>query len=237
MQLSIIIPLFNEEKLVLLLLEKFKQVQFPSFLESWEIILVDDCSTDSSVEHVNNYISGKSNMRLIRHNKNQGKGAAVKTGIRHATYDTYLIQDADLELTPLDIPDMLIAMYELQVEFINGSRYLPGKLRPLFSFKRYWFNRIFTNLVSILIDVKLTDLACGYKLFKKSLYEKIELKEDRFGLEAELIIKAIRIKRNNIAEVPVCYFPRNVGEGKKLRNIDGLRILKTILLYGLLRVK
>ena len=152
-------------------------------------------------------------------------------------YDTFLIQDADLELSPADIPSMLEAMQILKVEFINGSRYLPGKLRPLSSFKRYWLNRIFTNLTAILINVKIMDVACGYKLFKQSLYEKISLKENRFGFEAELIIKALRIKKNNVAEVPVSYFPRNKGEGKKLRNSDGLKILKTLLLYGVLRLK
>jgi len=131
---------------------------------------------------------------------------------------------------------MLEAMQQLNVEFVNGSRYLPGKIRPLSSFKRYWGNRIFTNLTSVLINVKLTDMACGYKLIKKSLYDKINLKENRFGFEAELIIKAIRLKKNNVAEVPVSYFPRNKGEGKKLNNLDGLKILKTLFIYGLLRL-
>lgn len=237
MKLSIIIPLYNEANLILKLLEKITEVPFPDFLEAWEVVIVDDCSSDRSAQVVEQYIASRNNMSLYKQMQNKGKGAAVKTGIAKAQYDIYLIQDADLELSPDDIPDMLRAMHTLQIEFVNGSRYLPGKLRPLFSFKRYWFNRIFTNLVSVLINVKLTDLACGYKLFKKSLYEQISLKEDRFGFEAELIIKAIRIKKNNIAEVPVSYFPRNRGEGKKLRNIDGLKILKTIVLYGLLRLK
>ena len=237
MKLSIIIPLYNEEELILKLLDKIIEVRFPDFLEAWEVVIVDDCSSDKSAKIAEQYIVDRSNMSLHKHSQNRGKGAAVKTGIAKARYDILLIQDADLELSPLDIPDMLRAMDTLQIEFVNGSRYLPGKLRPLFSFKRYWFNRIFTNLVSILINVKLTDLACGYKLFKKSLYDQVKLKENRFGFEAELIIKAIRIKKNNIAEVPVSYFPRNRGEGKKLRNTDGLKILKTIILYGLIRLK
>ena len=237
MKLSIIIPLYNEENLILKLLDKITEVPFPDFLEAWEVVVVDDCSSDRSAQMVEQYITGRNNMSLYKQMQNQGKGAAVKTGIAKAKHDIYLIQDADLELSPADIPDMLQAMHTLRIEFVNGSRYLPGKLRPLFSFKRYWFNRIFTNLVSVLINVKLTDLACGYKLFQKSLYEQIQLKEDRFGFEAELIIKAIRIKKNNIAEVPVSYFPRNRGEGKKLRNIDGLKILKTIFLYGFLGLK
>ncbi|MBK6283996.1 MAG: hypothetical protein IPF54_16280 [Draconibacterium sp.] len=128
-------------------------------------------------------------------------------------------------------------MKDLNVQFINGSRYLPGIARPLASYKRYWGNRLFTNLTSVVINVKLTDMACGYKLIHRNLYEKIDLKENRFGFEAELIIKALRIKRNNVAEVPVKYFPRNAGEGKKLNNIDAFKILWTIFKYGVLRFK
>jgi len=237
MRLSIIIPLYNEENLILQVLQEIKKINFPAFLETYEIIIVDDCSSDNSAQTVSAYIRDQANIHLYRHDQNMGKGAAVKTGISNASYDTFLIQDADLELSPRDIPSLLEAMDYLNIEFINGSRYLPGKLRPLFSFKRYWLNRIFTNLTAILINVKITDVACGYKLFKKTLYEKIELKENRFGFEAELIIKAMRIKKNNVAEVPVSYFPRNKGEGKKLRNIDGLKILRTLFLYGVLRLK
>ncbi|MFM7105543.1 MAG: glycosyltransferase family 2 protein, partial [Flavobacteriales bacterium] len=124
-----------------------------------------------------------------------------------------------------------------KVEFINGSRYLPGVYRPLASYRRYLANKFFTWLTSVIINVRLTDMACGYKLFTRSLYNQILLRENRFGFEAELIIKAMRIKRNNIAEVPVRYFPRNEGEGKKLRNTDGFKIMWTIIKYGLLKVK
>jgi glycosyltransferase involved in cell wall biosynthesis len=236
MELSIIIPLYNEEELITQLLDQIEQVAFPPFLDDFEVIIVDDCSTDRSFMRVEEYAKQRTYIRVYRHETNKGKGSAVKTGIKHSTKDTLIIQDADLELSPSDIPDMLRAMHQLNVEFINGSRYLPGKIRPLSSFKRYWGNRIFTNLTSILINVKLTDMTCGYKLIKKSLYERIDLKENRFGFEAELIIKALRMKKNNVAEVPVSYFPRNKGEGKKLNNMDGLRILKTLFIYGLLRL-
>jgi len=236
MELSIIIPLYKEEDLIITLLDKIENVRFPDFLKCHEIIIVDDCSTDNSFALVSEYAKTHQYIRVFKHDVNQGKGAAVKTGIKNSTKDTFIIQDADLELSPEDIPSMLEAMQQLNVEFVNGSRYLPGKIRPLSSFKRYWGNRIFTNLTSVLINVKLTDMACGYKLIKKSLYDKINLKENRFGFEAELIIKAIRLKKNNVAEVPVSYFPRNKGEGKKLNNLDGLKILKTLFIYGLLRL-
>lgn len=237
MRLSIIIPLYNEQKDIIIVLNQLLEIEFPKFLESIEFIIVDDCSTDDSYNVVQNFITDKSNFSIYKHDINQGKGAAVITGISYAKGDVFLVQDADLELSPTDIPEMVNAMKTLNVEFINGSRYLPGVPRPLASYKRYWGNKIFTNLTSILINVKLTDMACGYKLIHRNLFEKIDIKENRFGFEAELIIKALRIKRNNVAEVPVKYFPRNAGEGKKLNNFDALKILRTIFKYGLLRLK
>lgn len=168
--------------------------------------------------------------------KNQGKGAAIRTGIKEAKGNIFLIQDSDLELRPTDIPSMIQCMQELNVEFVNCSRYLAGVNRPLSSYKRYLGNRIFTSLTAIVINVKITDMACGYKLIHKNLYEKMQLRENRFGFEAELIIKALRIKKNNIVEVPVHYFPRNEGEGKKFRTTDAFKILWTIIKFGLFRV-
>ena len=169
---------------------------------------------------------------MVKHDKNQGKGAAVRSGIAHATGDTILIQDADLELTPSDIPDLIRAYQSGRYELVNGSRYMAGRIRPLYSYKRYFFNKLFSNLASFLIDVRFTDIACGYKMFSKSLYQELNLKEDRFGFEAELIIKTALRNRTKIAEVPVNYFPRNKGDGKKIRNLDGFRIFWVILKYG-----
>lgn len=237
MKLSIIVPLYNEQNNIITVLEQLQSIKFPEYLAGVEYVIVDDCSKDDSFGVVSAFIQDKPEFVLMRHERNKGKGAAVKTGIANAVGDVFLIQDSDLELSPSDIPAMLDAMKMLGVEFINGSRYLPGIARPLASYKRYWGNRIFTNLTSIVINVKLTDMACGYKLFHKNLYQQISLKENRFGFEAELIIKALRIKRNNVAEVPVKYFPRNAGEGKKLNNKDAFKILWTIFKYGVLRLK
>jgi glycosyltransferase involved in cell wall biosynthesis len=235
--LSIIIPLYNEEQFVLQMLSKLLTEELPSFIEKTEIIIVDDCSTDHSGQLVSDFIKNHSFIKLVNHTQNKGKGAAVKTGISLAEGDVFLIQDADLELSPTDIPTLLNAMNSLGVEFVNGSRYIAGVVRPLSSYKRYLVNRLFTFLTSVIIDVKITDMACGYKLFHRKLYEKLNLKEKGFGFEAELIIKALRVKRNNITEVPVQYFPRNEGEGKKFRFYDGFRILWTIIKYGLFKIK
>jgi len=237
MKLSIIIPLYNEEKLVLTVLDRLLSITYPSSVKEFEIVIVDDCSRDASYDNVSKYIQQKPFIHLHRHEVNQGKGAAVRTGISKSTGDVILIQDADLELHPQDIPKLIEAMDVLQVEFVNGSRYLPGVIRPISSYRRYIFNKLFTYITSLLINVRLTDMACGYKLFTRSLYEKIKLNENRFGFEAELLIKALRLKRNNVTEVPVNYFPRNEGEGKKLKSSDGFKIFWTIFKYGVLRMK
>lgn len=216
-------------------INQVNKVQFPPVVTEIEIIVVDDCSSDQSFDVVSKIAANTPNVKLLRHEKNMGKGAAVRTGIASAKGNVFLIQDSDLELRPSDIPDMVNCMHELNVELVNGSRYMAGVYRPVASYKRYWGNKLFTSITAIIINVKITDMACGYKLVHKNLYDKIKLRENRFGFEAELIIKALRIKKNNIAEVPVSYFPRNEGEGKKLRSSDAFKILWTIIKFGLFR--
>lgn len=237
MNLSIIVPFYNEESTVLVTLDRLSKVEWPDFVTSLEIVCVNDASSDNSFEKVKEFTQPLDQFKLFSLERNKGKGAAVRKGIEEAKGDVFLIQDADLELLPSDIPSMLHAMIDLQIEFINGSRYLPGITRPISSYRRYLANKFFTYLTSVLINVRLTDMACGYKLITRNLYEQINLKENRFGFEAEIILKALRFKKNNVAEVPVNYFPRNSGEGKKIKNIDALRVFKTIFLYGVLRLK
>lgn len=237
MRLSIIIPLYNEALLIPEVLENIKKVRLDTFLDDYEIIIVDDCSSDDSFEVATKHVLDYKNIKVFKHEKNQGKGAAVRTGVSKCMGDVILIQDADLELSPADIPALVKAKKELNVPFINGSRYMPGVNRTQSGFKRYFFNKLFTLVAAVLIDVHLTDLACGYKMLDRELFNRLNLKENRFGFEAELILKCGRKQKNWIAEVPVHYFPRNKGEGKKLNRMDGIRIFKTILKYGLFRFK
>jgi glycosyltransferase involved in cell wall biosynthesis len=236
MNLSIIIPLYNEENSVVEVLKELEKLKFPDFVVKKEIVIVDDASKDNSVKAVRGFIDGKSGYKLVVHEYNQGKGAAVRTGVKNSSYEIILMQDADLELWPADIPSLLEAMHKLNVPFVNGSRYLPGVVRTAAAYRRYWLNKIFTRLTAILINTYLTDMACGYKLFTRELYDKLDLRENRFGIEAELIIKCGRLRKNWMAEVPVHYSPRNLGQGKKFRSFDGLKILGTIIKYGLFRV-
>ncbi|MEZ4924252.1 MAG: glycosyltransferase family 2 protein [Crocinitomicaceae bacterium] len=233
MDLSIIIPLYNEAKTIQTVVDRIQKVSFPSFVNSWEIIIVNDCSTDGSGEIIDKIAADNIHVRTVHHDVNQGKGKSVRTGAEQMKGNVLLIQDADLELHPEDIPSMLVAMHELDVLFVNGSRYLPGVIRPLYSYRRYIGNKYFSALTSILINVKITDMACGYKLITKDLYDQIDPQENRFAIEAELMLKALKIQRNIITEVPVRYLPRNKGEGKKLRTKDTFRVLYKILKIGL----
>lgn len=235
MKLSIIIPVYNEEHLVLQVIDKLYTIDFTSRISAFEIIVVDDCSTDNTNKAIANFISNKEKITLLRHDVNKGKGAAVRTGIEKSTGEIIVVQDADHELVPEDIPLLISTMLDLEIEFVNGSRYMPGIIRPLYSYRRYYFNKLFTRLASVLINVRLTDLACGYKLFTRNIYNQLKLREDRFGFEAEILIKVARLKKTLIAEVPVHYFPRNVGDGKKIRNVDGFKIFWVILKYGFFR--
>ena len=232
MKLSIIIPVLNEKKSIIDVIKKVHQIKYNHELTDIELVVVDDCSTDGTSELLEKN-KKELNYIFISLNQNKGKGFAVREGIKHSSGELITIQDADLELIPEDIPTMVSTMLDLKVDFINGSRYMTGIIRPLYSYRRYFFNKMFTKFASILINVRLTDLACGYKLFTRSLFEQIKLEENRFGFEAELLIKVARIKKTLIAEVPVHYFPREIKDGKKIRNIDGVKILWTILKYGL----
>lgn len=231
MILSVIIPAYNEEKYIAETLSEVYGLSFPAIIEKVEVIVVDDCSKDGTSNILNAQKTKHPALIVHRNEKNMGKGASVKKGFEISRGDLIFIQDADSELSPGDIPRMIDAMLELKIEFVNGSRYLPGIVRPVISYKRYFANRFFTFLVSFLSNAKLTDIACGHKLIHRKLLEKIPIRSKRFGFEAEIMIKALKIKKNNIAEVPVMYRPRSVREGKKLKSSDGIKILFTILKY------
>lgn len=236
MKLSIIIPAYNESRHVQQVLDALVSTAFTG-VDSVEMIVVDDYSTDDTAEKVRPFIQQHPQVKLVSLERNYGKGFAVKKGIEASDGDLIIIQDADMELVPSDIPVMMDTMKKLNVEFVNGSRYMPGIIRPLYSYRRYFFNKLFTRMAAFLVNTQLTDLACGYKLFTRNIYNQVKLKENRFGFEAELLIKVIRLKKTLIAEVPVHYFPRNAGDGKKIKNVDGFRIFWVIMKYGFLRMK
>lgn len=231
--LSLIVPVYNEELRVQALLEALTHVVWPSELKQLEILLVDDGSTDGTPAILESWCQQHHQFHLLRQQSNQGKGAAIRLGLSVAVGDAIGIQDADMELLPSDWPAMLRALALPGIGMVNGSRYLPGLNRPLHSYRRYIANKLFSWLTSLLIDIRITDMACGHKLLRRNLILSLDLRENRFGVESEILIKSARIRRNHIVEIPVHYLARHQGEGKKFRTLDGLGILFKIMGYSI----
>jgi len=230
--LSLIVPVYNEAERVQALLEALTNVRWPAELTHVEFLLVDDGSTDGTPAILETWCQEHPQFHWIRQETNRGKGAAIHRGLRVAVGDAVGIQDSDMELLPSDWPAMLQALALPGIGMVNGSRYLPGLYRPLHSYRRYIANKIFSWLTSLLIDIRITDMACGHKLLRRDLFHSLDLREERFGVESEILIKSARIRRNHIVEIPVHYFARHQGEGKKFRTLDGLGILFKIIRYS-----
>ena len=231
MILSIIIPVYNEADFIAEVLETIFKLKFPSFIERIEIIVVDDASHDSSLKIVNDFAKDKNKIIVMSHSTNLGKGAAVKTGLKQATGDLFIVQDSDLELSPQEIPEMIDLLIKEKLEMVNGSRFLNDFLHDDNTFLRNFANKLFSTIASIISRKKITDLTCGYKLFTRNFLNSIELKENRFGIESELLMKAIKFNKQKVMEFPVKYSPREISSGKKIRFTDGFRILWTIIKY------
>jgi glycosyltransferase involved in cell wall biosynthesis len=227
-KITILVPAYNEEGTIREILEKAKQAPLPSGLEK-EILVVDDGSSDGTREK----LSAISGIQIFFHDRNQGKGAAIKTGLCHATGDIVLIQDADLEYSPEDYPVVLQPILNGCVEFVMGSRFFHETPRffikngaPLFS--HFIGNRIIIRLTNFLYGQNMTDYEGGYKAFTASLARSIPVSADGFEFDNELICKSIR-QGYKIAEVPIRYKPRLYIEGKKIGWRDGMAIMEAIV--------
>lgn len=232
MRLSIIIPSFNEKATLAKALERLLRLDLPDFVSEHEIIIVDDGSDDGSELIAEEFSRHNYKISFIRHEKNSGKGAAIKTGINIAGGDVYLICDADMELEISEIPALLNVMHTLKVELVNGTRFLHAANTRTGSLTVYYANRLLSMLTSLLVGVRISDVTCGYKLFTSNIYHSVQLTEKGFGFEAEFLIKALCRNKQSFEEVPVRYYPRNRRKGKKLGLSDGFRILWVILKFG-----
>lgn len=238
MFLSIIIPLYNEEATILKVIDQILKCGISEFTDQFEIVIVDDCSTDNSYNVVKEGVSSLNTSINVYHlERNKGKGNALREGLLKVNGDTVLFHDSDLELHPKDLPALIKTKIDLGVSFVNGSRYMSGIIRPIYSYKRYLANSLFSWFTSVLVDRRITDMACAYKLIDMSLLRQLNLKEDRFGIEAELVLKLLKLPEAKMAEVPVSYFPRDTNEGKKLKNSDAFKIMWAIFKYGVLNRK
>jgi len=232
-KLSIIIPVFNEEETIQLVLEKIKKVELPDIIK--EIIIVNDFSKDNTKSSIEWYISQNKELdiKYLEHKKNKGKGAAIHSGIKKATGDYLIIQDADLEYDPSEYIDMIKPVSLGQADVVYGSRFLGNKPHKGIFFAHAFGNKFLTVLSNFFTNLNLTDMETCYKLFKTDILRGIPLKEKRFGFEPEVTAKISRIPKIKIQEVEISYFGRSYSEGKKIGWKDGFRAIYCILKYGL----
>ena len=232
--LSIVIPAFNEVATIHLILNKIKMVDLIHGIKK-EIIVVNDCSTDDTSKAVKAYMEAHSDMliHLVEHDKNQGKGAALHTGIDYATGDYIIIQDADLEYDPKEYNLLLQPILNDFADVVYGSRFMGGKPHRILFFWHSIGNKWLTFLSNVFTNLNLTDMETCYKLFKSEIIKGLELKENRFGFEPEVTAKVARVPGIRIYEVGISYYGRTYEEGKKIGWKDGFRALYCILKYNL----
>jgi glycosyltransferase involved in cell wall biosynthesis len=228
MKLSVIIPVFNEKKTIAEVIHAVRN----SPVADKEIIVVDDFSSDGTRELLQEMRSQFA--VLVLHEKNQGKGAAIRSGLRRASGEVVIIQDADLEYDPGEYGKMLEPILKGKADVVYGSRFLgSGPHRVLY----YWHmvgNKFLTALSNMFTDLNLTDMESGFKMFKREIMERIVIEEDRFGIEPEITAKVAKLKVP-IYEVSISYYGRTYAEGKKINWKDGLRAIYAILKYNLFR--
>ena len=226
MKISVIIPCFNEHKTINTILDKLKNLS--NFNK--EIIIVDDFSNDGTKEILQK-IENSDEIKTIFNEKNFGKGYCIKKGIGEASGDIIIIQDADLEYDPTDIPKLINPIKNGDADVVYGSRFTGSdEKRVLF----YWHslgNKFLTTLSNMFSNLNLTDMECCYKAFKKEIIKEINLKENRFGFEPEVTAK-ISKKDIKIFEVGIKYFGRKYSEGKKITWVDGFRAIYCIIFYS-----
>jgi len=226
-KLSIVIPVYNEAKTVDQLLGMVLRVDTGL---ATELIVVDDCSSDGTRAVLEKAKDKYSNMVLLFHEKNQGKGAALRSGFAVATGDIVLVQDADLEYDPKEYPHLLQPILDGHADVVFGSRFLGGGAHRVVFYWHYVGNRVLTMLSDMMTNLNLTDMEVCYKVFKKEVLKDITIRENRFGFEVEITAKVAR-KKWRIYEVPISYYGRDYAEGKKITWKDGFRALWCILKY------
>ena len=230
--LTIVIPAYNEAATIGIVLKRIEQVVLTEGV-SKEIIVVDDCSTDETATIVKSHEAGPgTSIRYLRNAINSGKGFSIRNGIKSATGDFIIIQDADLEYDPRDYNKLLAPALEGYADVVYGSRLMSTHPRRIMFFLHSIGNSFLTTLVNAVSNLNLTDMETGYKLFRREHLQGITLKENRFGFEPEVTIKIARIEGIRIYEVGISYYGRTYAEGKKINWKDGVRAIFCIMKYS-----
>ncbi len=230
MKLSVVIPVYNEVDTISDLLARVRAV--PG-LPLKEIIIVDDCSTDGTRELLEREPDDPM-LRKLYHPRNRGKGAALRTGFAAVTGDVAVVQDADLEYDPAELPALLDPIARGRADVVFGSRFVGGGPHRVVFYWHMLGNRFLTTLSNMFTNINLTDMECCYKMFRREVLERITIEEDRFGVEPELTAKVAKLGVR-IYEVGISYYGRTYAEGKKIGWRDGFRAIYAILRYNLAR--
>jgi glycosyltransferase involved in cell wall biosynthesis len=237
MKLSVVVPVYNEEETVSKLLDRVVVAPLPEGIAGLELVVVEDGSSDQTWDRVSEWQPGARDdeitveVQRLRHERNRGKGAGLRTGFASATGDIVLVQDADLEYDPGEYPVLLQPILDGLADVVYGSRFLGGPHRVLF-FWHYLGNKLLTLISNALTDLNLTDMETCYKVFRAEVLQRIELVSDRFGIEPELTAKIARTGCR-IYEVPISYHGRTYAEGKKIGWRDGVSAIWTIVRFNI----
>ena len=227
MKLSVVIPVYNELATINEIYERVKSVDINK-----EIILIDDYSTDGSREILQDLADDST--LILMHDRNRGKGAALRTGFNHVTGDIVIIQDADLEYDPQQYPKLIQPILDGRADVVYGSRFVTGDYRRVLFFWHMLGNKFLTLLSNIFTNLNLTDIETCYKAFRREVLERIIIEENRFGFEPEITAKVAKLNLR-IYETGISYSGRTYSEGKKIGWKDGLSSLRCILKYNLFR--
>jgi len=226
LRLSVIIPCYNEMTSIRDILTAVRAVDLPK-----EIIVVDDFSRDGTRDLLQGELRSQFDTLLL-HEKNQGKGAALRTGFAAATGDLVVVQDADLEYDPQEWTKLYALIASGKADVVYGSRFAPREQRPVLRFWHTLVNRMLTRFSNMFSDLNLTDMETCYKMFRIEVIRKVKIRENRFGFEPEITAKIARLGVR-LYEVPITYYPRSWKQGKKIGLKDGIRAMWCILKYNL----